>query len=335
MAKVLRKQQMDDLISLLTRAGKTVFAPVSYADGMSQFAQVENADAIDFDMILPKMSIKELFFPRTEVLMEFDIAKHAVDLYNVVPPDGERVVFGVRPCDAASLAVLDPLFNWDSQDPYWNIRRECTTVVAAACTSKDEFCMCTSLGLAPDATVGADLLVRPLANEDAWQVEPVTDKGLRLLDGIDELLTDEESIELAPVAQVEKRFDTGQVNAWLKRDTNFDGDFWREISMRCVGCGVCTYLCPTCYCFDIQDQGDIYHGVRCRNWDSCSFALFTRHASGHNPRSTRAARWRQRIMHKFNYYPARFGYFGCTGCGRCTRHCPVDMGITATLLAIC
>jgi formate hydrogenlyase subunit 6/NADH:ubiquinone oxidoreductase subunit I len=104
--------------------------------------------------------------------------------------------------------------------------------------------------------------------------------------------------------------------------------------MRCLGCGACAYVCPTCACFDIQDEGTGNKGTRVRCWDSCAFSLFTLHTSGHNPREEQTERWRQRILHKFLYMPERQQVYGCVGCGRCSRGCPVDMNILEHLKKI-
>jgi ferredoxin len=190
--------------------------------------------------------------------------------------------------------------------------------------------MCTSLNLSPDSTRGSDVQLIPLKNTEGWQVKEITERGKEFLAGICDLLSDSNE-QAAEIAKVEKKFDLNTVTKKLNGNGCFDSDLWSKMSPRCLGCGVCTYLCPTCHCFDIQDEGDTYHGVRRKNWDSCSFEMFTMHTSGHNPRPNQSSRWRQRIMHKFNYFPEKFKDVSCSGCGRCTRNCPVDMGITETL----
>jgi ferredoxin len=116
-----------------------------------------------------------------------------------------------------------------------------------------------------------------------------------------------------------------------RMDEMFDSALWDGIGERCVACGVCTYLCPTCHCFDIQDETHRGEGARVRNWDTCQFELFTRHASGHNPRSAQSRRVRQRIMHKFQYGPRNTGMPFCVGCGRCVAYCPVNIDLRRIL----
>ena len=108
----------------------------------------------------------------------------------------------------------------------------------------------------------------------------------------------------------------------------YKAPFWEEVAFACINCGTCTYVCPTCWCFDIQDENHGKAGMRIRNWDSCMFPLFTLHGSGHNPRGTKLHRVRQRFMHKLKYYVDKYDSgIQCVGCGRCVRLCPVNIDI--------
>ena len=332
MTKILLSDKLDNCVQRWKSAGITVIGPVQRAN-ISTYAAVEHASEFDLGIVLTDRSIKELFFPQTEPMLRYTIKKDAIDTDEFMPPAGPRIIFGGRPCDASGMAIDDPLFGWDYKDEYWFKRRNESVIVSIACAKADEFCMCTSLNLSPDSSKGSDVLLRPLENGKGWQVEELTERGRESFTTIADYLQ-ESSDKVAPLAEVEKKFDLETCVAWLQKPENFESRFWKEISMRCIGCASCTYLCPTCHCFDIQDEGDTYSGFRRKNWDSCSFALFTMHTSGHNPRSTQSARWRQRIMHKFNYFPGKFSANSCSGCGRCTRQCPVDMGITETLQEI-
>ncbi len=332
MAKVLLKNKLNDILAVLKSAGLSVFGPTR-DDKHSFYGRIEDAAQLALDLILPDRTLKELFFPRTEPMMKYDIKKQQVDVKEILPPNQSRVIFGARPCDAAALAVDDPLFGWDYKDDYWFQRRNNSVIISIACTAADEYCMCTSLKLSPENTTGSDILLRPLQDGTGWRIEEITERGKEFINRIKGSI-EESGNSPAAVAEVPVKFDLDRAADWLKQPANFDSPFWKEISRRCLGCGACTFLCPTCHCFDIQDEGDTYHGVRRKNWDSCSFAMFTMHTSGHNPRATQMSRWRQRIMHKFSYFPGKFKFSGCSGCGRCTRQCPVDMGITETLQEI-
>jgi ferredoxin len=123
------------------------------------------------------------------------------------------------------------------------------------------------------------------------------------------------------------------VKEWLEK--NFSHPYWDALALRCHGCGACAAVCPTCHCFDIDDEPEgIGHGTRRRNWDTCQTGRFTLHASGHNPREHQNARFRQRILHKFYVYPSKFGEVLCTGCGRCARACPAGMDLPEVLTSI-
>ncbi len=332
MTRILFHSRLDDCLAAWRAAGFGIVAPTRNCD-VTSFAEVRQASEIDLESILPDRSVKELFFPQTEPILRYQIGKQSADAQEVRPEEGKRIIFGVRPCDACGLDIDDALFSWDYRDEYWLGRRDRAVIVTIACTKSDDFCMCTSLQLSPDNPKGSDLLLQPLSDGKGWTVQPISERGTAAVELIAPILQEGEAAT-APPAAVPIRFDLERAAAWLADRSSFESPFWKEISQRCIGCGSCTFLCPTCHCFDIQDEGDTYGGTRRKNWDSCSFAMFTMHTSGHNPRNTRSARWRQRIMHKFNYFHGKFGVNSCSGCGRCTRQCPVDMGITETLQAI-
>ena len=110
-----------------------------------------------------------------------------------------------------------------------------------------------------------------------------------------------------------------------------DKDFWEKTAEACIGCGICTFVCPTCYCFDISDETLFNEGMRKRFWDACMFTDFTLEASGHNPRPKIFQRYRQKVCHKYAYHVGKYGCISCVGCGRCTRACPVNIDIFSVI----
>ena len=327
---ILKKESFENFINGLSRSFDRIITPKNI-DGIILFT--EGADNLTLDFIRAKKSPKEVVFPSTEVIFSFekkgkDVILNPVD-FSSFP---STVVFGLKPCDAALFPILDNLFSWDYKDSFYLERRKKTFLISIACTKSDDFCFCTSVGLAPDSTLGSDIILYPLKNGN-FKVKPVTEKGDELLNNLNSNFDKANgNEELSEIAAIKQEIDVEKVKKWL--DTHFDDPVWAEHTLSCIGCGTCAFICPTCHCFDIVDEGDSLKGVRRKNWDGCAFSKFTLHASGHNPRDIQPARYRQRIMHKFKYYKERFGTLLCTGCGRCSEACPSGIEITEILKAI-
>ncbi|MDP2895298.1 MAG: 4Fe-4S dicluster domain-containing protein [bacterium] len=334
--KTLRPENLSVLIQKGLDLGYKVFAPVKDGE-LVTFEQISGPGEVFLEGITTRMSPKSVFFPRTEKVFSYRIAKEDIalgDQKDFAPP---TIILGCRPCDAASLPIMDRLFRWDYQDRFWNERREATLIVSISCLECDEACFCTSVGLAPDSTEGSDILLT-LVSRDQYLAEIMTDKGADFVEKTG--LFDQAGADLDKAAATKavrgklgQRFDLDKIKPWL--DENYEHDFWKEVTRMCIGCGICTYVCPTCHCFDLVDEAHYDGGAKNKNWDACQFAQFTVHASGHNPRPDQVSRHRQRIMHKYKYYPDNLGATLCTGCGRCVRHCPMEVNLIRILNGIC
>lgn len=323
---------LDRLIKALNAGGRRVLAPTE-ADGRTELQEIGTLDQMSKDYLQTILSAKESVFPKVERLMRFktfkdEAGRSQVELLDAVVDAKPTVLLGVRPCEAAAFGALDAVFNWDTRDKFFNARLEQLTVIGFACEKADASCFCTAVGGGPADTKGSDILLTSIA--DGYVAEVLTEKGRALQALVPEVFQPLDSAVDKRVAVLEPAFDQPALTA--KLPGMFESELWMDQSLRCVGCGACAFVCPTCVCFDIQEEADPKGGQRLRCWDSCGFSLFTLHASGHNPREKQSQRWRQRVYHKFSYYPERYQMLGCVGCGKCSRACPVDMNLKGHLV---
>ena len=328
--KLIRKQSLEKLYSILS-ASRKVYAPVTSENKQVEYRYNPDFSELTFDHIRSTLSVKNVVFPKVENLLFFTNTKSESTITDIdLSKIPEVVLWGAHPCDTAAFDTLRSIFCWDIEDQFFSKRLEKLAVIGLSCHISDEYCFCTSVGLSPDSAKGSDILLTRLKNGD-YLADILTEKGNTIVSSAPELFESPSDAEIS-LTEVKQKFSHEQVTAKLAGA--FENPFWVENSLRCIGCGACAYVCPTCACFDIQDETKGKEGKRYRSWDSCGFGLFTLHTSGHNPRHVQSQRWRQRIMHKFSYMPERNESLGCVGCGRCSSGCPVDMNIAEQLESI-
>ena len=311
-------------------ADEALYIPADHA-GQPEYMRWNEGMAMS-DALNTVRSAKDFFFPQTETLVDFKINGKKIDIVDPRTETEDFVVFGVRACDVRSFSILDRVFLVDPVDSYYANRREHGTIVSMACSRPAETCFCHSFGI--DAA-------EPEGDAVCWKTEyslyirANTEKGEKLIEKLRPMM--EEADEAPVKAQQEKtREILGKLPLNSFTTEKFGGDVllkvfnseqWKSLSEACLGCGTCTFVCPTCQCYDIRDF-DTGHGIqRFRCWDSCMYSDFTLMASG-NPRTSQLERFRQRFMHKLVYFPANNdGIYGCVGCGRCLSKCPISMNI--------
>ena len=308
----------DDLIRWLERLLKerTIVAPTR-VEGLLLFQPVSKVEDIAFDFDNTTLPPKGWFLPPTETLFSVKSGDGHTEL---VPATVEReaVIFGVRPCDAKGIAMMDSPFLQEPGDTVYGERRARTAVIGLSCKQARPECFCTSMGSAPDDPSHVDILLTEV--EDGYILQAVNEKGKALLpQGLTE---GEAALPAPPEPQAVPTEGIVQRVREL-----FDEPYWERLADRCLHCNVCAYVCPTCYCFDMRDYPDKGKIERVRSWESCQSPGFTRIAGGYNPRPTKGARLRQRFYHKLLYFPEQFQDISCVGCGRCVKACPVNIDI--------
>ncbi len=334
-------QAKRDFPRLLELMGKDreLFVPVR-DEGGGRFARWSDlnlsasgdiASALMLECKATRRPAKDVLFAETATLFRFHLEHGDFRVEDPPPGPSPRVVFGVRPCDGRGFRVVDTLLvGPHGGDTAYQTAREGALLVGIGCATPGPDCFCTSVGGDPHSSDGLDVLMTDLGDE--FLLESITGPGhewmTMLLERGANLLYEagERDAERARAVQrdarqrVPRQVDTSRLSVIL--DRSFDSDIWDSVAPACIGCGTCTFMCPTCRCFDIQDLVRGSTGARVRVWDSCMFREYTQEAGGHNPRTRRAQRWRNRFYDKFHWSGDGRGNPACVGCGRCITHCP-------------
>ncbi|PKN64239.1 MAG: hypothetical protein CVU52_11645 [Deltaproteobacteria bacterium HGW-Deltaproteobacteria-10] len=335
MLKKAAIEKISQLAAVLMEKG-TLLAPVKEEYGHN-FAEITDPQKVDLDYYNTIMSPKGAFFPHKEDFVKYKLGKPPAEAEIIALNQKQTFLFGVRPCDVKSFAIMDIHFNAVGiVDPYWRARREATTIFGYAfdlSKAVDPADFYNTLGIYAADPAGSDIF---MVKKDAeLLLKAITPKGEGLL---------AELADLTAAAADDEKYYEDYVNKGKEHKTRFicldseviagkleaifdNTDFWKKMSSACLSCGICTFACPNCYCFDICDDTLFGRGTRSRVWDACMFTDFTLEASGHNPRTQVYQRLRQKINHKYSYHVRKYGVISCVGCGRCTRQCPVNVDI--------
>lgn len=340
----ISSEKIDTLFELLSKNGP-LYIPVTNETGKSDFKKWEKGVKLSENLKTVR-SAKDFFFPKTEHLVSYQMNGKEVKIIDPRKESEDFVIFGVRPCDAIGLTVIDNVYlNMNPVDSYYKNRREHGTVVTLACNEPAKTCFCSTYEI--DASLekdkdGSSGDVSTWFADGKYFFKANTEKGNAFIEKAKSVLeeSDEESVKAEQKTIQEKieklPFAHLDLSKFQGKDMLkiFNSKIWKNIAEPCVGCGTCTYVCPTCMCFDVRDfnTGNGIRQIRC--WDSCMYSDFTQMAAA-NPRLTQVERSRQRFMHKLMYYPmAHEGLFQCVGCGRCIESCPVNMNVIKVIKAV-
>jgi ferredoxin len=334
------KLSMDRIGELFQKlaSNRELYLPVE-SGGQVNFGRWTQDAIVRLDVLKTVKSAKDFFFPQTENIVAFQRQGKDISIMENRGPSEPFVVFGVRGCDARSLDILDRVFLSDPVDTFYKSRRENGAIISLACAEPEESCFCSIFGI--DAAEPQGDAVTWIADGFLyWEAktplgETVTKFVSELFEQSDGAAAEKqkasirEQIAELPLGDLDLEGFNG--DALLEK---FNSPVWSGMSSACVGCGTCTFVCPTCQCYDIQDF-NTGHGIRrFRCWDSCMYSDFTLMAHG-NPRKSQLERFRQRFMHKLIYFPDNNdGMYSCVGCGRCVAKCPFSLNIAKVIRAL-
>lgn len=335
--KLIEKKNINNLLRETVKEWN-VFVPQRNLGGdiwfdalAKQGADLERAAGeIVLDDVDTVISPKDIFFPQLEAMFEFSGGK-----IREIVDSSPKLLFAVKPCDLKGILFVDEFYKRNFEDKYYLSRMQDRLIVVKGCIKPPRpTCFCTSAKTGPFADSGYDLQL--IENEDSYIIEAGSKKGEEFLNKYARFFKDSSMQAEKAIPEIKKKAEQAielKVDFQKALDLMGKNDFvpeenYKRIGERCIYCGACLYVCPTCTCFNVFDNVKGKSGERLRNWDACVFEGYTRETSGHNPRNEKWKRTSRRYEHKLKYDYKVTGMSGCIGCGRCLSSCPVNIGIS-------
>lgn len=330
--KVLSKSKLETALNKLNQSAE-VLLPMQKGKESGFFSWKlfkQGEDELMLDALNVYLSPKNVVLPQTERMYSIKQQGQEIKIDQTFEDASPRIIFGVRPCDLKAIRCMDEVFlTRGYEDSFYKCRRQAITIIANACYQPGPACFCAAMEVNPVEPEGADIIIRDAGEAYIWEAK--TSQGEALTAQITELLEEKDLAmpESKPFMQEVKYEGVAE-----KLKTMFNSRIWERLGEACHNCGICTYVCPSCYCFDIQVKmwGD--EGYRFRCWDSCMYEEYSREAGGGNPRGTGIERFRNRFLHKLEFHKERYGTPLCTGCGRCIVACPAGINIAGIIAEI-
>ncbi len=338
---ILKKDHLMGLLRKLAKENRLV-APVRTPQGDVLLQEIESVDNCPLDLDeQPQESAKAFLFPQEEVLFSYEIRNDGRYVFSQATREKPTVFFGLRSCDISAILYMDVIFLKSPRDPYYMAMRSGSILIGIGCTKPGENCFCNAIGTGPFLDYGYDLQFTDLG--DRFFVEADRAKGESIVrkwpqffaEATDEDINEQYQLALEARAGFKRRVYVE--TAFNKiRQGEIDEAVWKELALRCQGCGGCAYICPTCTCFTIFDRPtSLETGLRVRSWDACTHEGFTRMAGGHNPVNLRIDTLKRRFMHKLYFDYVKYNRPSCVGCGRCVGICFGGVDIVKFIDMVC
>ncbi|MDD5085143.1 MAG: 4Fe-4S dicluster domain-containing protein [Candidatus Omnitrophica bacterium] len=331
---VLDKKDFGDFIKKLARLQKVV-APVRRGMKNYAFEEVKSAENITLKYIPTILPPKKYFMPQAEKLIEYGVKENK---WEAVLEYEKLIIFGVHTCDLAGIQCLNMVFTDKPKDINYIVRKNRVAIIGFECNEYcDEYASCKVMNNHfPNG--GYDLFFTDLGGYFMVHINTLLGESFVEETGLFKKPGENNFKELEALRAEKRRIFKDEVD--VKHEglkplfgRSFASKIWEDLDKRCVACGNCTNVCPTCYCFDVSDDIDLdlNAGARSRKWDSCQNEDFAKVAGGESFREERANRQRHRYMRKFNYPIEKYSRYFCTGCGRCSRTCMAGIKLKETI----
>ncbi len=330
----LEKTNLNDWLMTLQKKAK-LYAPRK-KENLFVFRPVKDIQDVCLEYIPTILPPKKYYFPQKEKLFKFIVdsfkTAKAIDKFE------DFILFGVHTCDIAGIQCMDVVFRDGPEDPNYLNRKDKMSIIGIECLKYcDKYANCASMGNHVPRG-GYDLMMIDIGKKFIIHIN--SEKGEKLIADLNYIkeatLADMELLETTRESKkkiFKEEFSKELPKVYDSFDKSFAADIWKEVGKKCVGCGNCTAVCPTCYCFDTLDDLDLSlnQGVRYRVWNSCQMDDFAKVAGGEDFRKGRESRQRHRYYRKFKYPVDKFNRYFCTGCGRCSRTCMAQISLIETI----
>jgi len=331
----LPKENFTEFIEHLRAFGE-IHAPTKRGEKSVVFAPVSDLSEIELNYTRTILPLKKYFFKPIDVMFNF----YAEKGYEVPTEEADKkyVIFGAHPCDIHGLKILDLVFNGKYVDTYYFARRNKAAIIGLDCIP-DDLCFCRSTGT-DFVDTGFDLFLSDIDN--SYLVRVGTSLGDDMVRAADTLFreVEKEDREAYKRKSIQRR-ESFQTEIQLQDlpeifDLEYENEVWHEVGEKCLSCGTCSMVCPTCYCYAVFDEPNLdgSSGQRNRRWDCCLFRDYALVAGGHNFRAERASRVKNRYFHKQRGFVSQYGRPSCVGCGRCKAYCPAGVDIVEVITTL-
>ncbi|MBU1627598.1 4Fe-4S dicluster domain-containing protein [bacterium] len=336
----IKKDKIIELVEKLAKE-RSIIAPELLPNGDLLYSYLNDTFGISLETYkIPVLSAKEFFFSDEEELFSFEYSKDRDIILNPPEYPKEQVFIGIRSCDLKGVRFIEKFFREPFKDETVTKKVENTIFISIGCNQPAKSCFCVCCDGGPFITEGGDIQLVDLGNK--YLIDIFTPKGKELITPYSELFEqasdDDFNKKTEVIEAVDKKFtQRSYMSGGVKSISlgKVPEEVLELLNYTCLSCGSCTFVCPTCTCFNVYDRRNTNGGNRIRAWDSCNYSGFTREVSGHNPRHDAKERLQRRFFHKMSYQCLlKNGRIGCVGCGRCVISCPSNLDISSFVTSI-